>query len=547
MTDIYIDPQWGGNKSGTVPEPYDDFPGSLSSNNNYWLKYGSELHRTTQVNFANLQNVTIGAYYVVDGVAYYDHKAGLEKPKWSCHSTITSIDNWSQIETNVWEHNDQSGVQKHNAVLGLGRIGDMNSPSWTERVNYYGIGTNETGFTTYGQWDREEAAGSPKFAIYSPQNPYLEFGTIYYSSAILNPIIRISCSSSNSENITVENIHFRQGVTGLRIFNNTIQSENITVTNCIFDHCYDGLKMHQGTSGTTVNTRIVNNLFNECGNTGIWLGSGTNNGDYIAGNTILNTGRSSCIGGIYGNINEDRTGAVNYTIIENNYVDTVFGVTAMWNYEQRCIYLERGSNHAIVRNNICKKAHNAGLHSNAGTGPNYFLNNLVIDCGLGMEDSDAADQGATENYYIGNTCVDCEGFGFTIGRSTASTDSGKVVLSNNVFVSKDGAGVAAVNLGTKPDDLGLLETPDNCIAHGYNELVTRAGSTSGLQTTPGGNFVSADPLLSDINYAPSPGSPCINAGAPPLHPYDVYSKLNYGNHIGAVWPSINTNKKRRKL
>jgi hypothetical protein len=166
-----------------------------------------------------------------------------------------------------------------------------------------------------------------------------------------------------------------------------------------------------------------------------------------------------------------------------------------------------------------------------------------------MEDSDAANyaatSGGTENYWIGNTCVDCGSYGFAIGRTAASTDAGKVVFLNNVLVSKDGGVVGAVNLDGYSDDLGLLETPDFSVAHGYTNLVTRSGATAGLLTTAGDNFVSADPLLDKLTFEPSSGSPCINASCGEYHTYDVYGNPAGASHIGAVWPTIASSKGRR--
>jgi hypothetical protein len=554
-TDVYIDPQWTGTKSGTVSEPYDDFPGTLNSNYNYWLKRGSFLERSTQVNFSNLQNVTVGAYYVVDGVAHYDASTLLPRPKWSCHEVITGTGSFTHLGSDVWEYDDSSGQLEYYRVLGLGRIGDMHNPSWRERAVYapYGGSGTGSGFDTYGQWDYSSGANSSKFAIYSPQDPYTEFGNIYFVSTIRNPVLRISCTSTATENFTVQDIHFLRGGEGVRIYNNSIYSEDVTITNCVFDHCSFGINMLHGTGvgASTINTRIVNNYFNECGCVGIHLGGlgASNHGDYISNNTILNTGGAECIGGIYGPVNGDGSGTEAFTIIENNYVDTVYDVTQYWDYEQRCIYLESGSTRAIVRNNVCVNSFRAGIHINTGSGPNYVINNLIVDCGVGMEDSDASDRGnttPTENYYIGNTTVRCKESAFKINRLATSTDSGKVILINNIFDGIEGTTSAgAVNLDADADDLGILETPDFCVANNYDNLVTRANSTSGLLTTAGDNFVSADPLLDQTTYEPAPGSPCRDAGCGVSYPYDVYGIPANGNNIGAVWPVTPSSKERR--
>ena len=58
------------------------------------------------------------------------------------------------------------------------------------------------------------------------------------------------------------------------------------------------------------------------------------------------------------------------------------------------------------------------------------------------------------------------------------------------------------------------------------------------------NNLNIEPEVDDQGF-PASTSPCLNAGTVPLSKFDAYSRPNWGNHIGAVWPRINTNKKRR--
>jgi len=95
-----------------------------------------------------------------------------------------------------------------------------------------------------------------------------------------------------------------------------------------------------------------------------------------------------------------------------------------------------------------------------------------------------------------------------------------------------------------------LTSKNNCIVSGTlgisrNDTTSRTFSEYVSDVSDTGS-ISSDPLLDDNGF-PASTSPCLNAGAAPLSQYDAYSRPNYGNHIGAVWPKINTSKTRRSF
>ena len=63
------------------------------------------------------------------------------------------------------------------------------------------------------------------------------------------------------------------------------------------------------------------------------------------------------------------------------------------------------------------------------------------------------------------------------------------------------------------------------------------------------NNIKADTnSLLDSQFKPLSSSPCLEAGTSPLESdFDLYGRPNKGNHIGAVWPDINTSTVRRKV
>jgi hypothetical protein len=424
------------------------------------------------------------------------------------------------------------------------------SGGWDNGDNYsiaecYAAGTGST-FDTFKQWN--SGSNCKTLAIYSENDPYTDYGTIYWASRQDHPCLQINIATSSPDldwNITVQDIHFMQSGTGIRVYNSDAEGSNLTITRCTFDHLDNAINCNMGTTGSIVDSYIINNDFYESGTIGIHLGGGIGTGLLVAGNKVFNTGHAASIGGIYGSVNKlvsTVDSSTPFCIIENNYVDTIFGVTQFWNYEQRCIYIENGSKNAIIRSNYCTNAHNAGIHSNAGTGPNWIYNNIVEDCGKGIEDSDAALNYTGNNYYYNNTIINPTESGFHIGRPATATDTTMNYAYNNIFI---GTSNAAMNLDTYSDDLGIL-TSDHNIQSGFTNDMTRAGSPSGLLTSYGDNSLSEDPLLDDDFY-PSSLSPCLGTGMLPYSNYDAYSRLNYGNHIGAVWPKINTSKIRRNV
>jgi hypothetical protein len=534
MTEYYIDPTWTGTNSGTFPEPYDTISQlTLSSNDSVYFKRGTILTMdgvTDNQRFliSAKSNITVGAYYSRNGSPAYDDDTNLAKPVIQNYASITtsfvedSPDHW------VYDTSNTSPV-----LIGLGALG-----TWSPRRKY-----NTDPFDTYGQWNMGGFGGAgdnQDLWIYSDNDPTTDYGTIYWSRYAGGYCIRIGESSTN---VHIENLHFQYAAIGITI--NTVDghtNDQVTIQNCDFSYCFRGIVLGGGGTGKVTNTVIANNTLDECGRTGISVEVGLQDNDnsfIISGNTVNNTGAAESIGAIYGWIGTDMLGNI---VIENNTVNNVYDVTDYWPNEQHGIYLDAESKNVIVRHNYVTGTGDAAYHSNTGIGPNYWYSNIAVNCPKGFSTTDSLDESASEIYVYNNTFFDVVN-GVNISRPD-STDPGSVNLYNNIMYG-DGTGNGIALDGNSDDTSTFIYNDHNCI-YNFNNPMTRGGSPSGLQNSPGSNTLQEDPLLDDDFY-PSSLSPCLDVGMLPYSKYDAYSRLNYGNHIGAVWPKINTSKIRRNM
>jgi hypothetical protein len=137
--------------------------------------------------------------------------------------------------------------------------------------------------------------------------------------------------------------------------------------------------------------------------------------------------------------------------------------------------------------------------------------------------------------------------------NNANMPLGTVNISNNIIANNDAdngyqlflSEISAHNVGNQIVRNNLL------YKSGVTNLIDDDGVGTSIDSyesanSNASNNITSNPLLDDDFY-PSSISPCLDAGMPPYSHYDAYSRLNYGNHIGAVWPKINTSKIRRNV
>jgi len=175
-----------------------------------------------------------------------------------------------------------------------------------------------------------------------------------------------------------------------------------------------------------------------------------------------------------------------------------------------------------------------GATNTAGTTNDSFrvYNNLFMNDGEG----NAATAAITFGFgHIGidtleiknNIFIDCSQF-FLINDTVTITGA---LIDNNLYYLTSGDYTNHWNMVNVGAD-----------GNNYDSFSAWQGSS----LSPDANGLNEDAILDD-SYYPASTSPCLNAGTIPLSPYDAYSRPNWGNHIGAVWPKINTSKKRRSF
>lgn len=543
MADVYIDPSYtGGSNDGSFATPWTDFP-SFVSGNNYYIKRGEIIHSPTRPAIFNLSNILIGAYYDNGGTPAHDDNTTLPRPVLTSYKSTTNTGDFVETSGGSNEWVLDSGSEKC-VLLGLTRLGDRHSPNWTERVEDSWGGPGDVGgtFDTFGQWNYKNAT-TDELVIYSENNPVTDYTEVFYggsTGAAASDGFRIVASSGNISNITIENINFKNDFHGLKLYVNTYSGDNIIIRNNIFEHCYVGVWLYQDDPGFVTNCQVINNEFYECGNVAIRMGEGLP-GLYIAHNKIYNTGGCEGIGAIYGKAGKNVSEGA---IIEYNLVDGIYDTKSYWLGENHGYYLESESTNNIIRYNIALNvAGGAGVHVNAGDVNNVVHHNIVMNSLRGLSNNDALPMYSSGVEFLNNTCIGVD-TGLSIYRANTS-DTGTLTVKNNVFLLNPGS-TSAINLDAESDDTSGLLEEDNNIAYNCADYMTRAGSTSGLQNTPGTNSQIVDPLIDDSGF-PTSTSPCLNAGTAPASKFDAYSRPNSGNHIGAVWPLVNTSKKRKSF
>jgi hypothetical protein len=443
MADLHIDFDSPTNGVGSEADPYNAWP-TLASDNNYWIKRGND-ENTTRVDLNGLDNVTFGAY-----------GSGAD-PILRTYFTSTSTGDWTEIATNIWQLDFGTEFFNPAYVVGLGELGTDNNPSWTERVNYNGVGTGTSGagaFTEFGQWDTVvgTVGTTSKLHIYADANPVTKWGTIYYVRGQYPTFYDTGACT----NITVQDIHFLHCYTSTRLDTST----GLIQKNTVSEHCWFGVRL-----GGTTNAYYHNNTIKRCGGVGVRLGSGMTN-LIVELNNVLRTGIAEGIGGMYGQAQDSTRG-----YIVNNYVDGVV-LSPYWSSEGRCIYMENSSSNITIAANHCKNPHpnQAAFHFNGGQSGVVLVGNLVEDALLGFNSSDALPT-ETDQFDVCNNVFKTEQ-GVRYARPTANGTM-TTTLRNNILISPTGAGTG-VFLDADVGTLGGVTESNNFV---YNHAAAANGIT----------------------------------------------------------------------
>jgi hypothetical protein len=169
-------------------------------------------------------------------------------------------------------------------------------------------------------------------------------------------------------------------------------------------------------------------------------------------------------------------------------------------------------------------------------------NNIFINQNSGIALTTHPTAEPERNLIYNNTFIDNHGVGIWVKNLTNTTN----VIKNNIFANFNVDEVETYE--GYSNDAAAQQTFSDNLFHGF---VDGPHKYNAAGPTPTGAMIltdniRVDPLLGDNSF-PSLDSPAINAGVTTLSNFDAYGRPNTGNHIGAVWPPIETNKKRRKL
>ena len=365
--------------------------------------------------------------------------------------------------------------------------------------------TGLTAFTTYGQWDTTLANPS-LLAIYAPQNPVTEWGTIYVTAQNTNEGIR---TNSGANNVLIENLNFRFCSRG---FNSRQGAVDITVQDCVFEFCYDGMAI-----GNTDGLIFQRNDIYTSGRTGIVPSNSafTNTKpSYIRNNTVTDGGYAEGIGLLYGAAAMPSFQAGLY-VQENIFNRCHAGV--YWANENFGLYAENTCAYWVIERNLVMNQRDAidgkaAYHANGGLHCRW-VSNICYNCQVGFNGSDALPVDNVQSELYHNVFIEVD---------TAFTFSRKPLVSGEVFTYKIYNNIATPNPDTitsyavivdpDVDDLDTMFIDYNLF---YNFDVNLARLPSGTLNTEFGanNITDQDPLLSDDgDYFPAPNSPVHYAG-----------------------------------
>lgn len=163
MADIYINPNIGtGSGIGSELDPFASWDEvTEASDTNYYIVRGTTQLITARADFNNLSNIKIRPY------------GGGADPIIEFYKTLSNTGDFAEVFTNVWVYDSSVEFTRALFVLGLGELGDRNTSTWRNRVNFIarGGGRGPESFSVYGQWDTTDGAAAINIATITEGNP----------------------------------------------------------------------------------------------------------------------------------------------------------------------------------------------------------------------------------------------------------------------------------------------------------------------------------------------------------------------------------------
>jgi hypothetical protein len=496
--------------------------------------------------------ITYTSYYNSDG----SDDVAKEKPHlYGLYETIGL--SWTSEASNIYK-----------ATLGMSTTVDIKRCFFDDIGKKIASGSGTVSEST--PWYHDAAADI--LYVYTPSND----PTADYNS-ILVPAAQSSYSGllyfvNISGNIIVNNLKLTGGIWygATVVATSTTSMSNITINNCDFySHGISGVFARGNTDNASISgLKVLNSIFNSKRNADENLGSDAHNGPAADGVTvkdnITNTLIENCTFTDY--IHD----GVNFS--NNNYPTRINKNSIVRNCRfivDQCDYMraigvaesteDAVSNIYFYNNYIYKQM----VRSRLDATNVYFHNNIFVKSSWNGLIPDNRGESVrvyktTTTYpkyiYIyNNIFINGTDPAILLEVNNANMPENTVYIYNNILLNNDTdngyqiflSEISAHNIGNQTISNNLL------YKSGITNLIDNDGVSESISTyeasnSNANNNISVDPILDD-SYFPSSISPCLDAGMAPLSKFDAYSRPNYGNHIGAVWPRINTSKIRRNV
>jgi hypothetical protein len=559
MATYYVDFDAAGGGNGlTTSTPWNnmnDAESTVTTNDTLKIKRGGVYNMNSAANgrytLSNVDNITFETYYNADGTD------DVTQPKPTLEFYITSgTGDWTEVtaadptvavgtpgDSDLWilSGGDLLYSPIRGVWFGTNKIpGQFRQQYWTPATSTITDVTAGNAPSANYEFDWFKGTGSQanRLIVHSVGNPVTNFGAVYWAEESYDRVFDIF----ECDNITFKNIHFRHACVGMRVRNNTASSTNTgpIVNNCDFENCSIGVHINTDSSTKYISDWTIQNCtFTDIGNSGVFLQYGAIEGS-IEGCTFLRNGIADSAGGIYSRYHTYDT---TIQIYNNNFIDCKAG--RYWPYDGGGVETDASTKNIEIYNNYFTKCMYA-WKDNSGYS-NTFRNNVVIDCGVLTHVTDSVPHNNSKPIVENNTALDLT-IDNTYNDDNTYTPKAAIDLPSGII-----AGTRVVNnICTGPGtdagvlrydaDVADLEENYNCFYNFTNAVIDESSNAE----TAGTGTITSNPLIDD-NGSPASTSPCLNAGTVPLSKYDAYSRPNYGNHIGAVWPRINTSKIRRSV
>ena len=555
LESLHIDPLAAGGGDGSPSNPFN----SIRDLNGRDDVSSILIAQGTTHNLEGVKTVISNPIETTLRIGSYDAGHGLAKP--IINSYITSVDeaDWIEVDpddgetplpgSNLWWNAGTTNFWNPDLFVmfgsldinGVGRGVQYSSSDGIVDPALAPFKNMNASDPKYPQYDTNNGHANRATGIwvYSPQNPILEFGTIYTCSG-QSPVIQLEGDSYSSVLISDIKTQFAYS-----LFKVTNRSIDLEVIQRDLDTDFTAFFNDNPVFASTPSWWLANYLVENCkiDNMLFNLGVPQNalNG-IIRNNDLFNVGLSTSSAGIYAGGSKTAIGS-EFHIYGNN-IDSAKH-SRYWTIDGAGIMVDEGAKNIWAYGNFISNTHIV-YKDNSGEENNAFFSNISNNCGILYEISDGSNHNNANTWVYNNTNINMglnvnwpegddadntnydniKGHAIAGVRVTGSLNVGISRVFNNIDVSISDADVRNIAVIDSDFALGILELDNNCF-HNYTTISTDENRDP-ISIDP--SNITTDPLVNPVTYELGVGSPAIGTGlrAFPPSPWIDFDGLPLG-------------------